>query len=483
MYGKNSGNKLVGKNLNIFYGNKISEEVRNAYYDFVLNNYKATDVETIEFNLVGEKISILNNSIGIIKNNCLQNIWGIQKDITSSKKMQNILQQIAEGISSSIGDTFFKSMVQFIGETLNLNYAFIAKFSDDKKSAESLAFWAKSGINENFTYQLKQSPSNKVIKTNKALYFENVLDDFPNDVFLRELRIKSYMGKALLNSSGEAIGIIVVLNQHKFENIEFTKSVLEIFGSRSSAELERLNFVEELVRSKDLAERSDNLKSEFLAQMSHEIRTPVNTILNFSSLIKESLEDKLDEELQDSFKIIDNGGRRLIRTIDLILNVSQIQSGNLLITPTKLNLSNLLKDLMAEFASDARKKKILLNIENGNNDFFVNGDSYTVTQIFANLIHNAIKYTLKGSINISLKETKKNNIEVKIADSGIGMQKEFMNKIFDPFSQEETGYTRRFEGTGLGLTLVRKYCELNDATISVESVKDEGSTFIVKFKK
>ena len=110
------------------------------------------------------------------------------------------------------------------------------------------------------------------------------------------------------------------------------------------------------------------------------------------------------------------------------------------------------------------------------------GDNYTITQIFANLIHNSIKYTSKGYIKIIADKNKKKEIVVKVKDTGVGMSSSFLNQLFDPFSQEETGYTRRFEGTGLGLTLVRKYCELNNASISVKSIKDKGSIFSVKFK-
>ena len=116
-------------------------------------------------------------------------------------------------------------------------------------------------------------------------------------------------------------------------------------------------------KDEDEAEKSNSLKSDFLAQMSHEIRTPVNTILSFSSLIKESLEDHLDDELLDSFNMIENGGTRLIRTIDLILNVSQIQSGNLTLSPSRLNLVKILNDLVSEFRRVAKKESLDLIFE------------------------------------------------------------------------------------------------------------------------
>lgn len=481
MYSLKSYKDFIGKNLNVFYGNKITDKNLNTYVDFINNDYKTKDAETTELNSKGDEISLLNTYLGIIKDGHLKNIWGIQKDITESKRLQNALRQIAEGISSSVGDTFFKSLVHFLGDTLKVDFGFVAKLSEDKKTADSLAFWKKNKLIENFSYQLKNSPSNLVLKKNITTVIEDIPNKFKDDLFLNKLEIQSYMGRPLLNSEGKPIGIIVILQQGEFENIEFAKSVIEIFASRSSAEIERLQYVKEIVASKEEAERSNRLKSDFLAQMSHEIRTPVNTILSFSSLLKESLEDKLEEDLKDSFKIIENGGNRLIRTIDLILNVSQIQSGNLTLTPTKLNIISLLKNIVSEFKHSALKKDLSISFESDVKKLMLFADSYTITQIFANLIHNSIKYTSEGSINITAEENNKKQIIVKVKDSGVGMSDDYLTQLFDPFSQEETGYTRKFEGTGLGLTLVRKYCELNNAEISVTSKKNKGSTFIVKF--
>ncbi|MCB0753904.1 MAG: HAMP domain-containing histidine kinase, partial [Ignavibacteriae bacterium] len=241
-------------------------------------------------------------------------------------------------------------------------------------------------------------------------------------------------------------------------------------------------YVKDIVDAKNEAERSNNLKSDFLAQMSHEIRTPVNTILSFTSLLKESLENKLENDLKDSFNIIDNGGRRLIRTIDLILDVSQIQSGTLKLEPSKIDLIEIINDLISEFKQPASKKKLDLIFTSDLTKLNSWADNYTITQAFANLIHNAIKYTANGSIKISARKNENKEACIDFTDTGVGMSEEFLTKLFEPFSQEETGYTRKFEGTGLGLTLVRNYCELNDAEISVCSKKNQGSTFTVTFK-
>lgn len=241
---------------------------------------------------------------------------------------------------------------------------------------------------------------------------------------------------------------------------------------------------DELIIAKRNAEKADSLKSEFLAQMSHEIRTPINTILSFSYLIKEDIKENRLENIDEYFASIERGSSRVIRTIDLILNLSEFQSGSYEPKIEKLELQkDVFAGLYSEFIIKAKKQNLQLILKSDSDKkYFINADLYTATQIFANLIDNAIKYTPNGDVKICLSETEK-NIIVDIVDSGIGMSKEFQKNLFEPFSQEESGYTRKFEGTGLGLALVKKYCEVNNAEISVESIKGKGTIFSVNFQK
>ncbi len=237
-----------------------------------------------------------------------------------------------------------------------------------------------------------------------------------------------------------------------------------------------------LIKAKENAEKSDRLKSEFLAQVSHEIRTPLNSVLSFSSLLKTDIEDKVSDELKIGFSIIENGGKRLLRTIDLILNMSQIQTGNLDLRPVPTDIDkDILKNIYQDFKTLSINRNIGFNyVSNNINDKIVI-DRYSVSQIFVNLIDNAFKYTPKGKIDITLYKNSENKVCVDIDDTGIGMSKEFQKNLFTPFTQEDTGYTRKYEGTGLGLALVRKYCEVNNAEISIVSEKGKGTTFTVVF--
>lgn len=242
------------------------------------------------------------------------------------------------------------------------------------------------------------------------------------------------------------------------------------------------NTQRELVRAKEKAEISDRLKSEFLAQVSHEIRTPINTILSFASLLRLELEALISKDLADGFNIIENGGKRLIRTIDLILNMSEVQTGHYDLNLQRLDLyNNILMNIYTEFSVNAQVKGLDFSIKDESEGARVLCDHYTVTQIFVNLIDNAIKYTKEGYISVYLHKRDKQLI-VDVGDTGIGISEEYMKNLFTAFSQEESGYTRRFEGNGLGLALVKKYCELNNAQISVVSEKGKGSTFSVSFE-
>jgi signal transduction histidine kinase len=186
--------------------------------------------------------------------------------------------------------------------------------------------------------------------------------------------------------------------------------------------------------------------------------------------------------LQASFNIIESAGQRITRTIDLILNMSEIQTGTYEYIPRKIDIyKDILATLKCEFKGIADSKGIKFEIISKTDNAIKVIDSYTVMQIFANLIDNAFKYTNKGKVQVVIKKDKSGNLVVSVKDTGIGMSAKYIPKLFRPFSQEEQGYTRKFEGNGLGLALVKNYCDLNNAAISVKSKKNVGTTFKITF--
>jgi len=293
--------------------------------------------------------------------------------------------------------------------------------------------------------------------------------------FFKQINLREYIYTAKINNFElNVCGLDFVFCVQGVTELEMA----HIYGNEIS---DRKRVEKKLIGALEKAESSDQLKSEFLAQMSHEIRTPINTILSFTSLIRDELEFKIDEDLSYSFLSIANAGRRIIRTIDLLLNMSEIQTGSFDFKPRKLDLKNdVFGYLLDEYQILAKEKGLDFSIIYADEPINIYADEYATQQIFANLIDNAIKYTPNGEVVISYSNSIE-KVTVKISDTGIGISEEYLPHLFEQFSQEDRGYTRKFEGNGLGLALVKNYCEMNNAEISVSSDKGKGTTFTISF--
>lgn len=238
----------------------------------------------------------------------------------------------------------------------------------------------------------------------------------------------------------------------------------------------------DLIRAKEEAEKADRLKTEFLAQVSHEIRTPINTMLNFAGLLEMEIGDDINEDIEMSFEMMGRAGTRIIRTIDLILHMAELQTNSYHYYKEEFYLfKDILDILYSEFIFLTKRKGLEFEKEYLCEDVFIFKDKNSIYQIFSHIIDNAVKYTSRGKIKIVAGQLSQDQIFVEIIDTGIGISETYQKYLFTPFSQEEQGYTRKFEGNGLGLAIVKKYCDLNSATIQVESSKGKGTAFKIIF--
>lgn len=223
-------------------------------------------------------------------------------------------------------------------------------------------------------------------------------------------------------------------------------------------------------------EKTEKLKTEFLSLISHEIRTPLNSIVNYLGLINDEYGNFSKEESSMIFQAVERNASRLTRTIDLLVNVSEVLTKNYKINFNLINLNNQIIMPVIDFYKQLIKDRGLdLVYSNSAEELFVLGDFYSIRNIFTNLMDNAITYTSNGEIEIRIYANGNDKLEVVIKDTGIGMSEEYLKKIFTPFEQEDSGFTRKYDGTGLGLTLVKKYAELNNIEIEIKSMKDQGT--------
>ena len=226
-------------------------------------------------------------------------------------------------------------------------------------------------------------------------------------------------------------------------------------------------------------------KSIFLAKMSHEIRTPMNAIIGMTYL---SLRENPPPKVKDYLSKIDKSGKTLLEIINDILDFSKVEAGEISLERRNFNFEEVINDVIDLTNVKIRDKKEIEFVCDYDTEIptFVNADSTRIKQILINLLDNAIKFTPEGEIILRIRknEIEKDNVilSFSISDTGIGIAKSKINDIFDPFKQEDDSTTRKFGGTGLGLVITKSLIELMGSNISIESKKNEGTTFSFDLK-
>lgn len=242
--------------------------------------------------------------------------------------------------------------------------------------------------------------------------------------------------------------------------------------------------IESEIKARELAEEAYKTKSEFLANMSHEIRTPLNAIIGFTDLLKET---KLGEIQNEYVSTVNESADILLNVVNDILDFSKVETGKIPLDVQKVNIYEVVNQILDMLRFDAAQKNIELNLiidENIPRILFL--DSFRLKQVLLNLVSNAIKFTNKGKVEIKLeqleKDTNYTTIRFTVLDTGIGIKKVNHSKIFEPFSQEDNSTTRRYGGTGLGLAISQRLLKLMNSEIQLESNFNKGSKFYFNLK-
>lgn len=262
------------------------------------------------------------------------------------------------------------------------------------------------------------------------------------------------------------------------------KEELEKVNKKLQLEIEEHVRVEKELKDANIRLKEvDRLKSVFLSSMSHELKTPLNSIIGFTGIILMGMAGKITEEQQNHLSIVKDSANHLLGLIEDILDISRIEAGKVELSPGEFGLNEIISEVV-EIISPAINEKKLKLIQEVPEGITLFSDKRRIKQVLINLLSNAVKFTDKGSVKIAAKVLKDTMLEIRIADTGIGIKSDDMNKLFRPFQQIEPPPGKTHKGTGLGLHLCKKLVILLGGDISAKSEYGSGSefTFIIPVK-
>jgi PAS domain S-box-containing protein len=402
-------------------------------------------------------------------------------DISQRKKDEKVQQILYEITSSSITvsgpEELFVIIREQLGKILDVSNFFVALYDAEKDKFKELA-----GVDEKDKIEewaASESLSGYVLKEGRPL----LLNSRDIEKYIEEDNInivgfpsKSWLGVPLIIES-RIIGVMV-LQSYTQENAYDKGSIrfLEMVAREIAVVFQRAEMIKNLIKSKDRAEESDRLKSAFLANMSHEIRTPMNGILGFLQLLSEGEISSGDRDYY--FDVINKSGERLLSTINDIIEISKIESGQLSTSVSYVDIGSILDFQYEFFVKQAQQKRLKLTLCKTRNPIIktIKTDKHILDGILTNLIKNAIKFTEKGTIEFG-NYIKGDAMFFYVKDTGIGISPDRHQAIFERFVQADLDYKRPHEGSGLGLSIVKAYVNMLGGEINLESESGVGSTF------
>jgi len=340
-----------------------------------------------------------------------------------------------------------------------------------KLSSEISKEFAK--ISESFIIVIEKHPKEETLVDIENIRKKNMIVWNLINELEKELKNKNELLKETrkeLNISNEEVMNVMTELENSNKKLQNTMEGLERSNMKQKLYLDQLNHMN--IRLKEL----DQLKSMFLASMSHELRTPLNSIIGFTSWLLMGMEGDLNEEQKEQLSMVKSSANLLLDLINDILDISKIEAGKVDLDIEKFEIAEVVNDVVNSVLPLVKDKglNLIYNVPEG---IIINNDKRRIKQILMNLVSNAIKFTDQGNVKIEGKLLTNKDLEVIVSDSGIGIKKEDMEKLFKPFQQIDMSSTRRHAGTGLGLHLSKKLLNLLQGDISVKSQFGKGSEF------
>ena len=418
------------------------------------------------------------------ENGSITNYLAVNEDVTERRRqdaVRNVIFEIAQAGSAAknLGELIEKIRL-YLSELVDVTNFYIA-FYNEKTDTFSVPFFHDK--NEVLTsFSAGKTLTAYVLRRQKSfLGTENDIEKLKQQGLVESLGkpAKVWLGVPLI-VDGKALGVFTLQSYDDEKAFGLKdKEMIEFVTHEISHTVRRIKAEEEIILALERAEQSDRLKSVFLANISHEIRTPLNSILGFTKLLGEPGVDAI--KLHRYAEIILNNGNQLLSIINGVLDFSMIETGQIKLLKKRFAIEKVVQKVYSDFLPAASQKQLELIVSPDLlvSETIIEADYSRLKQAIANVVDNAIKFTKKGTVELSMNRGE-NFVQIVVKDTGIGIPNDFKKSVFDQFQQADRSSVRRYGGNGLGLAIAKYMIELMDGQIWFESEPKVGSVFFIE---
>jgi len=406
-------------------------------------------------------------------------VLAMMRDITDRKRSEALVMNIARGVSAAVGAAFFQSLVEHLARELEADFAFIGELLPGNRM-HTLAFLADGAMAPNPDYPLEGSMSaNALAERRTVVYPRGLMASFPDNVEMRRNAVEAYVATPLYAADGRALGVLAVGHRKPIEREHFWASMIEIFGARAAAEIERSRAealvrrtnesLEQVVqqRTAELEQANRDLES-YNYSISHDLRQPLNAIAGFAELLRDQAAGALDKECLGE---IESNATRMEQMIEGLMRLSRAGRGA--ISPNEVDMGALVESVLRDLTAAG---PIRAEVSVGELPP-VRGDAVLLRQVWANLISNALKYSRNASAaRVEVDGHRRDGlVEYTVRDNGVGFDMHEASHLFEPFQRLPSATA--FEGSGVGLAIVERVVRRHGGTLSADSTTGRGATF------